>query len=348
LKVTRELLHALPKTDLHVHLDGSLRTETMIELAREYGKPLPATQPDALRAHMVVADARNLVDYLARFEITLSVLQTADALERVAYELAEDSAAENVRYLEVRYSPLLSTAEGMRIEEAVEAPLRGLQRAERDFSIRSGLIICALRHMEPEVSLELAELAVAYKGRGVVAFDLAGPEDQYPPKRHLEAFRHASKANLALTIHAGEAYGPESIGQAIHTCGARRIGHGTTLIRDESLLAYVRDFRIPIEICLTSNAQTRAVPRLEDHPARAYYERGVTITLSTDNRLMSGTTVTHEYEIAHEKLGLDWGALCAVARMGFESGFLPLSEKQVLLERVDAEVRSLTAATAPT
>ncbi len=339
--VTRERVLALPKTDLHVHLDGSLRTETMIELAREYGKPLPAWEPDALRDHMVVADARNLVDYLARFEITLSVLQTADALERAAYELAADSAKENVRYVEVRYSPVLNTREGLSLEEAVEAPLRGLRRAERDFGIRTGVIICALRHMEPEVSLRLADLAVQFRGRGVVAFDLAGPEDQYPPKRHLEAFRRVSKANLALTIHAGEAYGPESIGQAIHTCGARRIGHGTTLIRDDVLLEYVRDFRIPIEVCLTSNAQTRAVPHLEDHPARAYYERGVTITLSTDNRLMSGTTVTDEFMIAHEKLGLDWDALCDIARMGFDSAFLPLPEKRELLHRIDAEIATL-------
>jgi adenosine deaminase len=342
MNVTREQLQALPKTDLHVHLDGSLRAETMIELAREYGKPLPATDGDALRAYMCVDDARNLIDYLARFEITLSLLQKAEALERTAYELAQDAAAENVRYLEVRYSPVLNTREGLTLEGAVDASLRGLRRAEQEFGIITGVIVCALRHLSAETSLALARLAVDYKHKGVVGFDLAGPEEDHPPKRHLPAFELAADANLAITIHAGEAFGPRSIHQALHRCHARRIGHGTHLRDDPDLLAYVRDFRVPLEICLTSNVQTRAASAFDQHPLRAFYDEGLVLALCTDNRLMSGTTVTEEYWRAHQHLGFAWEELCDLALMGFEAAFLPHPAKVKLVEDVAVEVQSLS------
>jgi adenosine deaminase len=342
MNVTEKLVRALPKTDLHVHLDGSVRPETMIELAVEQGKRLPATDADILREHMVVRDARSLVEYLERFETTLSILQRRDALERVAFELAEDAAAEGVRYLEVRYSPVLNTREGLTMHQVVDATLRGLARAEREHAIRARIIICALRHMSPDVSLELARVALDYKDRGVVAFDLAGPENEYPPKKHLAAFQRVADGNLGLTIHAGEAYGARSIHQALHTCHANRIGHGTRLYEDGALLRWVADFRVPIEICLTSNVQTRAVESYEEHPLRSYYDAGVVVALATDNRLMSGTTVTAEYLHAHQALGFTWEELCAIARSGFEAAFLPFAEKQALLELVDAEIEALS------
>lgn len=341
MRASRELLRQIPKADLHVHLDGSLRAETLIELAREYGRPLPANEPEALRDHMHVRDARNLVDYLARFETTLSVLQTADALERVTYELAEDAARENVRYIEVRYSPVLSTRDGLSLRDAIEAPLRGLRRAAEDCHIRANIIICALRNMEPATSIELARAAADFKDHGVVAFDLAGPEYDYPPRKHAAAFRIAAHANLGITVHAGEAFGPDSIAQALHDCHANRIGHGTRLFEDDELMRYVNDFRIPLELCLTSNVQTRAVDSFDRHPARLYFDKGLVITFNTDNRLMSATTVTEEYARAHEHLGFSFAELAAVARMGFESAFMPWAEKQALLNDVDAEVRRL-------
>lgn len=339
MKVSRDLLHRLPKTDLHVHLDGSLRAETLIELAREYRQPLPAGDPESLREHMYVRDARNLVDYLARFDITLSVLQTADALDRVAYELAEDAACENVRYMEVRYSPVLSTREGLGLHEVVEATLQGLRRAAHDFGIRTNVIICALRQMSPETSVELARVAADFKDRGVVAFDLAGPEYDHPPKKHEAAFRVAAHANLGVTVHAGEAFGPGSIRQALHDCGANRIGHGTRLYEDTELMRYVNDFRIPLEVCLTSNVQTRVVDSLATHPARNYLDSGLVVTLNSDNRLMSATTVTDEYLHAHQHLGFGWNELTAIARNGFESAFLPWPEKREVVAKVDAELR---------
>lgn len=337
----RARLERLPKTDLHVHLDGSLRPETMIELAREYGKELPAWEPERLRDYMHVQDATNLVDYLARFDTTLAVMQTADALERVAYELAEDAARENVRYMEVRYSPVLHTQEGLSPLAAVEAPLRGLRRAERELGIRTGIIVCGIRNMSPETSIELADLTVAFKDRGVVAFDLAGAENNNPAKRHKDAFYRVVNANIAATIHAGEAYGPESIHQALHYCNANRIGHGTRLYEDPDLMAYVNDFRIPLEICLTSNVQTHAVDSFEDHPLRLYYDQGLMVTLNTDNRLMSATTVTEEFWRAHLHLGFTWEELQDVALMGFESAFLPYREKQALVEAMREEIAAL-------
>jgi adenosine deaminase len=346
IPVSRELLHRLPKAELHVHLDGSLRPETMLELAGEYGKWMPEDDPEQLRDYMHVQDARNLVEYLQRFEITLSVMQTADALERIAYELAEDLAEENVRYAEIRYSPILNTREGLPLTEAVEAPLRGLHRAEREFGIHTGLIICGIRNMDPATSRDLADLTVAYKGRGVVAFDLAGAEYNYPAKKHKDAFFTVINKNMAATIHAGEAYGQESIHQALHYCKAHRIGHGTRLHEDPDLMQYVKDFRIPIEICLTSNIQTKAAARFEEHPLRRYYDEDLVLSLNTDNRLMSATTVTEEFWRAHEHQGFTWDELVDLSLMAFEAGFVPWEEKQKLVARVKAEIEQLESAAA--
>ena len=343
IQVTRELLEKLPKTDLHVHLDGSLRPETMIELAHEYGIEMPKWDPEELREYMYVRDARNLVDYLARFDTTLSVMQTEESLERIAYELAEDAAKENVRYMEVRYSPVLNIQGGLTLTQAVDAPLRGLRRAEKEFGIRTGVIICGLRNMSPHTSSELADLTVDHRERGVIAFDLAGAEKDNPAKDHKDAFYKVINANIAATIHAGEAYGPESIHQALHYCNANRIGHGTRLFEDPNLMQYVNDFRIPLEICITSNVQTKAVSSFEDHPVRLYYDEGLVVTLNTDNRLMSGTTVTDEFWRAHQHLGFTWDELCDVAVMGFQSAFLPYQEKVALVARIKDEIAELTA-----
>jgi adenosine deaminase len=342
--IDRAHIERLPKSDLHVHLDGSVRVDTLLELAAEQGVALPFQDPVALEDHMHVQDARDLVDYLARFDITLSVMQRADALERIAFELAEDAAAENVRYMEVRFSPLLHQQDGLSMEESVEAPLRGLRRAQEAFGIRTGVIVCGIRNMSPHTSMGLADLTVAFKHRGVVAFDLAGAEYNNPAKMHRESFYRVGNANVATTIHAGEAFGPESIHQALHYCNANRIGHGTRLFEDPELMRYVNDFRVPLEICLTSNVQTRAVASFADHPLRLYYDEGLVVTLNTDNRLMSGTTVTEEYWRAYQHLGFTWDDLRAIAVNGFESAFLPYREKRALVDQVTAEMEALTAA----
>ena len=246
--VTSELLRRLPKAELHCHLDGSIRPETLLELAREYRQPVPRDDVESLRDFMRVDDARSLEDYLARFDVTLAVLQTEEALERVAYELAIDARRDGVRYIEMRYAPVLNVRRGLSLGEAIEAPIRGLERAARDGGATGRLIICGLRHLSPEVSLELARLAVAYKSRGVVGFDLAGGELGNPASKHAASFEYARAHDLACTCHAGEGDGASSVREAVHRCGAHRIGHATRLIEDESLTQYVNDRRIPLEM----------------------------------------------------------------------------------------------------
>jgi adenosine deaminase len=302
---------------------------------------MPAATPEALREYMRVADARNLEDYLARFVTTLSVLQRADALERVAYELAEDAAADGVRYIEVRYAPVLNTRQSLTLEQAVEAPLRGLARAERDHGIIGRVIVCGLRHLAPSVSLELAELAVAFRRDGVVGFDLAGGELGHPAAEHASAFLYAREHDLACTCHAGEGDGALSVRQAVHRCGAHRLGHATRLIEDPGLMDYVNDRRIPLEICLTSNVQTRVTPSYAKHPARRYFDLGMPVVLNTDNRLMSDTTLTDEYVHAATHLGFSFDELATVAMTGFESAFLPYAERTALMDRMRGELDAL-------
>jgi adenosine deaminase len=339
---TRELIARLPKAELHTHLDAALRPETMIELAREAGFDLPIREPAALGRFMVVSDAGNLEDYLAKFEYTIPLLQTADAIERVAYEMVEDAARDNVRYLEVRYCPWLSRRRGLSMEKALEAELAGLARGEREFGVIARVINCSLRHYDPSVSLEIARLSVAYRDRGVVAFDLAGGEAGRPAGAHRAAFDLAAEGCLGITVHAGEAAGPESIADALHHCHADRIGHGTRLYADPRLRDYVRDRRILIEINITSNVQTRAVARAADHPVREYFDAGLAVTLCTDGWLMAGVSLTDEYHLAHTQLGFSRAEIDRMILDGFEGGFLPWPERRALVDRVRAELAAIS------
>ncbi len=340
MEIPLDLIEKLPKTDLHVHLDGSLRIPTLIDLAKKQNVELPTFDPEALgKIVMSGKNCRNLGEYLQGFDITLSVLQEEEALYRVAYELAEDAAAENVWYMEVRYSPILHTRKGMKLTTIVDAVIEGLCEAEKKFNIKTGVIICGMRNINPETSLMLAELAVAYKNRGVVAFDLAGQEENYPAKDHQEAFFLIRKNNINTTAHAGEAFGPESIHQAIHYCGAHRIGHGTRLFEDGDLLNYVNDHRIPLEICLTSNVQTGAAPSFEKHPLRFYYDYGLRVCINTDNRLISDTTVSREFYLAAKHLNFNLDDLKSMIVDGFKSAFLPNRAKSIMLNMVNDELK---------
>jgi len=268
-------------------------------------------------------------------------MQTESALERVAFELAEDAAADGVRYIEVRYAPVLNTREGLTLEQAVEAPLRGLARAEREHGVVGRVIVCSLRHMPLSTSQELAELAVAYRHQGVVGFDLAGGEVGNPSRIHAPAFEYARSHDLPCTCHAGEGDEASSVREAIHVCGAHRIGHATRLIEDTSLTDYCNDRRIPLEICLTSNVQTRAARSYATHPFREYFDRGLNVVLNTDNRLMSGTTLTDEYAHAAQSLEFSFDELAEVALNGFESAFLPYPERVRLAAQAREEIAAL-------
>ena len=339
--ITSDLLRRIPKAELHCHLDGSVRPATMLELARDQKVKLPYDDAEELRVHMRVDDAHNLEEYLARFDVTLSVMQTDEAMERAAYELAVDCAKEGVRYLETRYAPVLNLKGGLSLEQAVEAPLRGLARAEKECGITARVIICALRNQSAETSLQLARLAVDFQGRGVVGFDLAGGEAGNPASRHAAAFDHAQAHGLACTCHAGEGDGAASVADAMHRCHATRIGHGTRLVEDPALLEEARTRGVAIECCLTSNVQTHAVESYDAHPFRRYFDAGLQVSLNTDNRLMSGTDLVTEYGLAAKHLGFTFDELCKVARTGFENAFLPDAERAALLVATDREMDTL-------
>jgi adenosine deaminase len=338
---TRELIGRLPKAELHVHLDGSLRPQTMIDLARKSKVVLPSYEAEPLRRFMLVDDASNLEDYLHRFDFTIPLLQTPEAIERVAYEMVEDAARDHLRYLEVRYCPHLSQRQGLTLEEVMEAELKGLARGERDFGVIARVINCSLRHYDPSISIEIAACSVAFRNRGVVAFDLAGGEAGRPPGTHREAFDIAARGLLGITVHAGEAAGAESVADAILLCHADRIGHGTRLRENPELQAYVRDRQILIEANITSNVQTRVVARASEHPVREYFDAGLNVTLCTDGWLMAGVSLSDEYWLAHTELGFSREEINQLILNGFESAFLPWPERLDLLSRVRDELAGM-------
>jgi adenosine deaminase len=342
MKFDKELLKSLPKVLLHEHLDGVLRPGTVIELARESGyKELPTEDPEELAQWFFRgANQGSLGKYLEGFAHTIAVMQTEEALERVAYEEAEDLSRDGVVYFETRFAPLFHTRKGLSHQQIVSAVLKGLERGRKDFGVRSGLIICAMRNMN--VSLEMAELAVDFRQRGVVGFDLAGEEGGHPPKKHIEAFHYIQRENFNITVHAGEGYGKESIWQAIQYCGAHRIGHGTRLIEDIAvkdgkavklgdLAQYVLDKRIPLEICLLSNVHTGATPSLAEHPFKIFYQEKFRVTLNTDNRLMSHTSMTQEFEAAGETFGLTLSDFERITINAMKSAFIPYDQRYAII-----------------
>ena len=334
----KELLKRLPKVLLHEHLDGALRPQTVIELASDAGyAELPTQDPQALAEWFHRgANQGSLAKYLEGFSHTIAVMQTEEALQRTAYEQAEDLSQDGIVYFESRFAPVFHTQKGLTHQRIVAAVLKGLEQGRKDFGISSGLIICAMRNMN--VSLEMAELAVDFRARGVVGFDLAGEEGGYPPKKHVDAFHYIQRENFNITIHAGEGYGKESIWQAIQYCGAHRIGHGTRLIDDIAILEgkavklgdlaqYVLDKRIPLEICLLSNVHTGATPSLAEHPFRILYQEKFRVTLNTDNRLMSSTSMTQEFAAAAETFGLTLDDFEKITINAMKSAFLPYKER---------------------
>jgi adenosine deaminase len=337
--VTKEMIKRMPKVELHDHLDGSMRPSTVIDLAPASGVSIPTSDPAELADWFRRgADRKNLALYLEGFAATCGVLQTKEALERVAFEAMEDLAADGVVYAEIRFAPILHAEKGLDLETIVESVLRGLERGKAATGTCFGLILCAMRNMDSSVSLETAELAVAFRNRGVVAFDIAGDEFGHPPKRHLEAFQYIRNKNFNITIHAGEAFGPESIWQALQICGAHRIGHATRLVEDMvtsgtrierlgSLANYVRDRRVPLECCLSSNVHTGAATSVGEHPFNVFYRNNFRVALCTDNRLMSGTSMTREMSLAVENFGLTSRDLEKITINSMKSAFADYNER---------------------
>jgi adenosine deaminase len=315
-----------------------LRPATIVQLARSAGyRGLPSQDPGELAQWFHQgANQGSLPKYLEGFQHTIAVMQTEEALERVAYEQAEDLSQDGVIYFETRFAPIFHTQKALTHQQVVAAVLKGLERGRRDFGITSRLIICAMRNMD--VSLEMAELAVDFRQRGVVGFDLAGEEGGFPPKKHVDAFHYIQRENFNITIHAGEGFGKESIWQAIQYCGAHRIGHGTRLIDDMAvadgraarlgdLAQYVLDKRIPLEICLLSNVHTGAARSLAEHPFGILFREKFRVTLNTDNRLMSDTSMTKEFEAAAETFGLSLDDFEKITINAMKSAFLPYDQR---------------------
>jgi adenosine deaminase len=345
MKLDSALLQQLPKVLLHEHLDGGLRPQTVIDLAQACGYAgLPTDDAEELGAWFHRgANKGSLPEYLEGFSHTIAVMQTRSAIERVAFEFIEDMFHDGVVYAEVRFAPCFHTGIGLTPEAVVQAALDGLHRGREKYGVEWGLIVCAMRNHTD--SLEWAEMAIDFRHRGVVGFDLAGEEAGYPPKKHVEAFHAIQRANFCSTLHAGEAFGVASIWQALQLCGAHRLGHATRLTDDMtivdgrivklgSLAQYILDRRTPLEMCLSSNVHTGAVRSMAEHPFKLYYERGFRVTLNTDDRLMSDTTMTKEFGIAVEQFGLALADLEKITINSIKSAFLHFDERLRLIYQV--------------
>ncbi|GAB3118245.1 adenosine deaminase [Streptomyces calidiresistens] len=361
---TPEQIRRAPKVLLHDHLDGGLRPATVAELAAEQGYanlPVPAEDPQALgRWFREAADSGSLERYLETFAHTCAVMQTRDALVRVAREAVLDLAEDGVVYAEIRYAPEQHLTQGLTLEQVVEAVNDGFREGERQAAgegrrIRVGALLTAMRHAAR--SLEIAELANRYRDRGVVGFDIAGAEAGHPPTRHLDAFEYLKRENNHFTIHAGEAFGLPSIWQALQWCGADRLGHGVRIIDDIEvdpdavegarlgrLAAYVRDRRVPLEMCPTSNLQTGAAESYERHPIGLLRRLGFRVTVNTDNRLMSGTSMSREFEELARAFDYTLDDFQWFTVNAMKSAFIPFNERLAMINDVIkpryAELRS--------
>jgi adenosine deaminase len=336
-----------PKALLHDHLDGGLRPATIVELAGAVGHDLPATDPEELgRWFVAAANSGSLERYLETFAHTVAVMQTAEALRRVAAECALDLAADGVVYAEVRFAPEQHLERGLSLDGVVEAVLAGFVEGSAAAAlagqpIRIGTLLTAMRHAAR--SQEIAELSVRYRDSGVVGFDIAGAEAGFPPTRHLDAFEYLQRENFHFTIHAGEAFGLPSIWQAIQWCGADRLGHGVRIVDDiipgtrpvlGRLAAYVRDKRIPLELCPSSNVQTGAAPSISDHPIGLLRDLRFRVTVNTDNRLMSGTCMSREMALLVEAFGYGWAELQWFTINAMKSAFIPFDERLAIINEV--------------
>ncbi|XID94040.1 adenosine deaminase [Paenibacillaceae bacterium WGS1546] len=336
------LIPELPKVDLHVHLDGCVKPSTLLDLAEWQGVSLPAAdEAGLLKFVQVGGDCSSLTEYLERFEIVLPFLQTEEALERVACEAVEQASAHRVRYLEVRFAPRLHAQAGLSADLAIGHVIRGLNRGESRYDVKARAIAICMRNHSPGDNLEVVEAAARYYGKGLVAIDLAGDEAAYPASLFREVFERARERGIPYTIHAGEAAGADSIEEAVLRLGAQRIGHGVRLKENERLLNIVRERKIPLELCPTSNIQTKAVAGWEAYPIREYFERGLTLTVNTDNPGVSGTDITKEYVAIAEKFGFTLDEIVALLRNGIEASFLEPGEKAELREDFERHLAKL-------
>jgi len=342
---TLEALRLVPKVVLHDHLDGGVRPQTVIDLAAAAGHhDLPTTDPDQLAQWFTRAEARSSLDlYLARFRHTVAVMQSADALRRVAAECAEDLADDGVVYAEVRFAPELHVDGGLTLDDVVEAVAAGMAEGSAGRNISIGILLTAMRHAAR--SVEIADLALRHRDRGVVGFDIAGSEAGNPPTRHLDAFQAVAKGNFHITIHAGEAFGLPSIWEAVQICGAERLGHGVRIVDDITVAAdgevelgrlasFIRDRRVPLELCPTSNVDTGAAPSIAEHPIDLLKRLRFRVTVNTDNRLMSDVTMSRELAGLVDTFGYGWDDIEWMTINAMKSAFWPFEERLKIINGI--------------
>ena len=342
--MNEDLVRSLPKALLHDHLDGGLRAATVVDLAQEYGYVgLPTTDVDDLNRWFHRGGKRNdLVLYLETFAHTVGVMQHRDAIVRVAAECAEDMATDGVVYAEVRFAPEQHIEAGLTLDEVLDAVLEGFRLGSAGTGLTIYAICSAMRTAAR--SLEIAELAVRWRDAGVVGFDIAGAEAGYPPTRHLDAFQHVQRESFHTTIHAGEAFGLPSIWEAVQWCGAERLGHGVRIVDDIQVIdgehhlgrlaAYIRDRRIPLELCPTSNLNTGVVDAIADHPIGLLGQLRFRVTVNTDNRLMSGVSMSSEFKTLDEAFGLGLGEMEWLTINAMKSAFAPFDERLRIINEV--------------
>ncbi|QJD82179.1 adenosine deaminase [Cohnella herbarum] len=325
------LLSALPKVDLHVHLDGCIKPATLLKLADRQGIALPSNVISDLVPYVQVGeDCTSLTEYLTKFEFVLPFLQTKESLEQVAYEVVEQAAEHRIKYIEVRFAPQLHRENGLSAADAISHVIQGLQRGEEAFDVKARAIAICMRNHSVATNLEVVEAASLFIGRGLVAVDLAGDESSYPTTLFREVFALARELEIPVTIHAGEAAGPDSIEEAVLNLGARRIGHGVRLREDANVLNLIKDQKIPLELCPTSNIQTKAVNGWDVYPIREYFDQGIVFTVNTDNPGVSGTDITREYRVISEKFGFTLAEITKLILNGVDASFLEPEEKAAL------------------
>lgn len=340
--VTLHLLEQLPKVDLHVHLDGCVKPQTLLSLAEQQGIPLPTYEANGLLSYLQVdGGCSSLSEYLIKFDFVLPFLQTKEALEQIAWEVVAEAAAHRIRYIEVRFAPQLHRNNGLTTEDAINAVIQGLKKAEEHFGVKARVIAICMRNHSFGANLEVVEAAASFYGKGLVAVDLAGDEASYPAALFRQVFRLARQRGLPITIHAGEAAGPDNIEEAVVNLGARRIGHGVRLKENARVLQMIRERRIPLELCPTSNIQTRSVGGWDCYPIREYFDQGILFTVNTDNPGVSGTNITQEYKVLAEKFGFSKGEITTLILNGVEASFLDEAEKKELRREFDETINRL-------
>ena len=339
----RQMLHALPKVDLHRHLEGSLRLETLAEIAREHGIDLPSYDMDQLRPYVQITDdPPDFQRFLGKFQLLRRFYTTREAVERVAYEAVIDAAADNVRYLELRFNPAaLAHAQGFPFEEVTDWVIQSVMRAQADQNIVVRLLCTVVRHEDLGSANQIMDIALARHAQGIVGVDLAGDEVKHSARPFAAMFRRVAESGLGVTIHAGEASGAENVREAIELMSAQRIGHGIRAIENSDVVKLVRDRNVALEVCPTSNLQTGVMQKFGHHPLRDLFMLGVNVTLNTDDPSVSDTTLTDEFLVAMMGMGLTLPDLKKIIRNGIRAAFLPIDERERLEDQIIAEFDSV-------